>query len=36
MQHVFHFLAGNAPEADQAVASAADWIRLRLGLTAKS
>ena len=31
-QHVFHFLAGNAPEADAAIARAADWIRTRLSL----
>lgn len=31
-QHVFHFLAGTAPEADQAVRDLADWLRPRLGL----
>ena len=31
-QHVFHFLAGNAPEADAAIARAAGWIRVKLGL----
>ncbi len=31
-QHVFHFLAGAAPEADQAVRDLADWLRPRLGL----
>jgi len=36
MQHVYHFLAGNAPEADRAVAKAAAWIRSRLGLAARS
>lgn len=32
MQHVFHFLAGHAPEADDAVRRMAAWIRPRLGL----
>jgi monoterpene epsilon-lactone hydrolase len=32
MQHVFHFLAGVAPEADQAIVQLATWVRLRLGL----
>ena len=32
MQHVFHFLAGVAPEADQAIAQLATWVRPRLGL----
>ena len=31
MQHVFHFLAGNLPEADQAIANAAAWLRPKLG-----
>src|SRR3984885_6592959 len=34
MQHVFHFLAGNLPEADQAIATAAAWLRPKLGLAA--
>lgn len=32
MQHVFHFLAGVAPEADDAIAKLAAWVRPRLGL----
>ena len=32
MQHVFHFLAGVAPEADQAIAQMAAWVRPKLGL----
>lgn len=32
MQHVFHFLVGNAPEGDQAVQDMADWVRPKLGL----
>jgi len=32
MQHVFHFLAGTAPEADQAIAQLAAWVRPKLGL----
>ena len=32
MQHVFQFLAGTAPEADQAVAQLAAWVRPKLGL----
>lgn len=32
MQHVFHFLAGRAPEADQAIAAMAAWVRPKLGL----
>jgi len=32
MQHVFHFLIGNAPEGDQAVQDMADWVRPKLGL----
>lgn len=31
-QHVFHFLAGNSPVADAAIARAAAWIRTKLGL----
>ena len=33
MQHVFTFLAGNAPEADDAIMEAAQWMRPRLGLS---
>ncbi len=32
MQHVFHFMAGRAPEADDAIARLAAWARPRLGL----
>jgi monoterpene epsilon-lactone hydrolase len=32
MQHVYHFLAGRAPEADRAIARMAAWVRPRLGL----
>lgn len=32
MQHVFHFLAGTAPEADDAIARLAAWARPKLGL----
>ena len=32
MQHVFHFLVGNAPEGDKAVQDMADWVRPKLGL----
>ncbi len=32
MQHVFHFLAGRAPEADDAVKRIAEWVRPRIGL----
>lgn len=32
MQHVFHFLAGVAPEADQAITQLAAWVRPKLGL----
>lgn len=32
MQHVFHFLAGTAPEADKAIADMAAWFRPKLGL----
>ena len=32
MQHVYHFLAGNAPEADKAVQKLARWVRPKLGL----
>lgn len=33
MQHVFHFLAGNAPEADRAILRAAAWLKPKLGLS---
>lgn len=32
MQHVFHCMVGNAPEADQAVADAAAWAKPKLAL----
>ncbi len=32
MQHVFQFLAGTAPEADEAIARMAQWVRPRLGM----
>jgi acetyl esterase/lipase len=32
MQHVFHFLAGTAPEADEAIGQPAAWVRPKLGL----
>ena len=32
MQHVFQFLAGTAPEADQAIGRLARWVRPKLGL----
>lgn len=32
MQHVFHFLAGAAPEADDAIKEMAAWVRPKLGL----
>jgi epsilon-lactone hydrolase len=32
MQHVFHFLAGTAPEADDAIRRQAAWVRPRLAL----
>jgi len=33
MQHVFHFAAGHAPEADHAIRKLADWVRPKLGLS---
>jgi len=33
MQHVFHLLAGHAPEADEAIGRLAAWVRPKLGLT---
>lgn len=32
MQHVFHFLAGTAPEADKAIHDQATWVKPKLGL----
>ncbi|MBV6756126.1 alpha/beta hydrolase [Rhodococcus opacus] len=32
-QHVFHFCAGRAPEADDAIARIAAWLRPKLGLS---
>jgi epsilon-lactone hydrolase len=32
MQHVFHFAAGHAPEADDAIRKLAEWVRPKLGL----
>lgn len=32
MQHVFHFMAGRAPEADAAIARLAAWVKPKLGL----
>lgn len=32
MQHVYHFMAGRAPEADAAIARLANWVRPKLGL----
>jgi monoterpene epsilon-lactone hydrolase len=32
MQHVFQFMAGMAPEADQAIAAMAEWVRPKIGL----
>lgn len=32
MQHVFHFAAGRAPEADDAIHKLAEWVRPKLGL----
>ncbi|MDV6212706.1 alpha/beta hydrolase [Rhodococcus erythropolis] len=29
-QHVFHFMAGNAPEADKALAAAAEWLVVQM------
>jgi epsilon-lactone hydrolase len=33
MQHVFHFLAGTAPEADEAIKKLATWVKPKLGLS---
>ena len=32
MQHVWHFMAGSAPEADEAIRRMAAWVRPKLGL----
>ncbi len=32
MQHVFHFMAGEAPEADEAITKIANWVKPKLGL----
>ncbi|MCZ6892852.1 MAG: alpha/beta hydrolase, partial [Gammaproteobacteria bacterium] len=32
MQHVFQFMAGKAPEADDAVQKMAAWVKPQLGL----
>ena len=32
MQHVFQFLAGTAPEADEASGTLAHWVKPKLGL----
>jgi monoterpene epsilon-lactone hydrolase len=34
LQHTFHFSAGRAPEADEAIRRLADWVRPKLGLSA--
>jgi acetyl esterase/lipase len=36
MQHVYQFLAGNAPEADRAIEEAAAWVRPLLGLAVRT
>lgn len=33
MQHVFHILAGEAPEADEAIQELAQWVRPKLGIS---
>ena len=33
MQHVWHYMAGAAPEADQAIQQMSDWVRPKLGLS---
>jgi epsilon-lactone hydrolase len=33
MQHVFQFMAGKAPEADEAIQKLAAWVKPKLGLT---
>jgi acetyl esterase/lipase len=32
MQHVYEFMAGRAPEADEAIADVANWLRPKIGL----
>jgi len=32
MQHVFQFMAGRAPEADEAIGKLAAWVKPKLGL----
>jgi acetyl esterase/lipase len=32
MQHVYEFMAGRAPEADEAIADMASWLRPKIGL----
>ena len=32
MQHVFHFMAGKAPEADDAIQKLAKWVKPKLGM----
>ena len=32
MQHVWHLMAGAAPEADKAIKQIADWVRPKIGL----
>jgi monoterpene epsilon-lactone hydrolase len=36
LQHTFHFSAGRAPEADEAIRRLADWVRPKLGLSASN
>lgn len=36
MQHTFQMAAGRAPEADDAIGRMADWVRPKLGLTARA
>jgi epsilon-lactone hydrolase len=31
MQHIFHLLAGTAPEADEAIGKHVEWVRPKLG-----
>jgi monoterpene epsilon-lactone hydrolase len=35
MQHVYVFMAGRAPEADQTIANVGGWLRAKLGLDAR-
>ena len=32
LQHVWHLMAGAAPEADQAIKQMADWVKPKIGL----